>query len=67
MTLNFGNIILKNNNSETVEGFALISKSPMSVVDVSVNRLKPFQKKETDGEYMVWFDFGPDEVVKIIQ
>ena len=64
---NYGNIILVNVNNETVKGITLISRSPMRVVDVNTNKNIHIQKRKSGDEYMVWFDFEPDEIVRIIQ
>ena len=64
---NYGNIILKNVNDETVRGFTLVAKSPMRVVDVNTNKNKYLQKRKSGDEYIVWFDFEPDETVRIIK
>jgi len=57
---NDGNVILKNNNPEAVQGLTLISKSPLEVMDKMTSR------RMSKGECVVWFDMEPYETVKII-
>jgi len=59
---NDGNVVLTNNNDETVNGFTLISKSPISVERSNGETLQTKQR-ESCGEYIIWFDFNPGEKI----
>ena len=58
---NEGNIILINNNDDTIHGFTLISKSPMTLVENQ--EVIPFSSRNSNEEYIIWFDFGPHEKI----
>ena len=58
-----GNVLLINNNDETIHGFTLISKSPITLIENQ--RVIPFSSRESIGEYIIWFDFGPKEMIII--
>ena len=57
-----GNVMLKNNNKETIKGLSLIS-----VREMSLEGGKSFNKRQTHSgnEWIIWFDIEPDEVVRI--
>ena len=60
---NNGHVVLTNNNSDIVHGFTLISKSPMTLIENQ--EVIPFSSRESKGEYIIWFDFGPGEKIVI--
>jgi len=60
---NNGDVILTNNAEDTIHGFTLISKSPISVIENQ--RVIPFSSRESAGEYIIWFDFNPKEKIII--
>lgn len=60
------NIVLINNNNDTIHGFSLISTAPVTVetrygMSISVN------SRESNGEHITWFDFAPKETIIIKQ
>lgn len=55
-----GNVVLRNDNEDTVHGITLISKSPIKILE------KDTDSRMSDGEYMIWFDIEPEETVTII-
>lgn len=57
-----GNLILKNNNNETIKGLSLISTKAMSL-----GAGKSFNERKTKSgdEFIIWFDMAPQEVVKV--
>ncbi len=57
-----GNILLKNNNNETIKGLSLISTK-----DMSLDNEKSFNKRKTKSgdEYIIWFDMEPSEELTI--
>ena len=57
-----GNVVLTNNNSDTIHGFTLISKSP---INVETRHSTSLQSRESNGEYMIWFDFRPKDMIMI--
>lgn len=60
---NNGNVVLTNNNNDTIRGFTLISKSPMTLIDNQ--EVIPFSSRNSNDEYIIWFDFGPHEKIVI--
>ena len=54
---NDGNVVLTNNNDEIIHGFTLISKTPIDVISIN--------HRESNGEYIIWFNFGPKEKIII--
>ena len=69
---NDGNVILINNNDDTIHGFTLISKSSIDVIPVETfPETSPvetphgtsLQSRELQGEHIIWFDFGPNEMI----
>ena len=60
---NEGNIVLVNNNDDTIHGFTLISKSSITLIENA--EVIPFSSRDSNGEYIIWFDFGPKEKVLI--
>ena len=58
-----GNVILTNNNDDTIHGFTLISKSPITLI--GKEQVLPFSSRDSKGEYVIWFDFGPKEKIVI--
>ena len=54
---NEGNVVLINNNDEIIHGFTLISKTPIDIISIN--------HRESNGEYIIWFDFGPKEQIII--
>lgn len=60
---NNGYVILANNAEDTICGFTLISKSPITMIENQ--RVIPFSSRESDGEYIIWFDFNPKEKIII--
>jgi len=58
---NDGGIILTNNGSDTIHGFTLISKSPMTLVENQ--DVIPFSSRNSNEEYIIWFDFEPHEKI----
>lgn len=55
-----GNIMLKNNNKETIKGLSLIS-----VREMSLDGGKSFNKRKTQSgdEWIIWFDIEPNETI----
>ena len=71
---NNGNVVLTNNNDDTIHGFTLISKSPIDVIPVETfpetspvetRHGMSLQSRESQGEYIIWFDFEPKEKIII--
>ena len=60
---NDGNVVLTNNNDDTIHGFTLISKSPMTLIENQ--EVIPFSSRNSNEEYIIWFDFGPHEKIII--
>lgn len=60
---NEGNVVLLNNNDDTIHGFTLISKSPMTLIENQ--EVIPFSSRNSNDEYIIWFDFGPHERITI--
>lgn len=60
---NEGNVVLTNNNDDTIHGFTLISKSPMTLIENQ--EVIPFSSRNSNEEYIIWFDFGPHEKIII--
>lgn len=58
---NDGNVVLTNNSDDTIHGFTLISKSPMTLIDNQ--RVIPFSSRNSNEEYIIWFDFEPNEKI----
>lgn len=58
-----GDIILKNNNNETIKGLSLISTK-----EIKLDNLKSFNKRltNTGDEYIIWFDMSPNEEVRVL-
>ncbi len=57
-----GNVLLKNNNNETIKGLSLISTKEMSLEnDKSFN----IRKTKSGDEYIIWFDMEPNEELTI--
>lgn len=56
---NLGFVSIINDNAEPVNGLTLISKSPI----VPLN--KTYNSKNSEGEYIIWFDIEPHEKVII--
>ena len=60
---NDGNVVLTNNNDDTIHGFSLISATPIDIRGTSLN----INNRESNGEYVVWFDFAPNGTILIKQ
>lgn len=58
-----GDVVLKNNDDETIKGLSLITTK-----EVELDNLKYFNKKETSDsdEWIIWFDMSPNEEVRIL-
>ena len=53
-----GNVLLKNNNKETIKGLSLISTKEMSLAD---DKSFNMRKTKSGDEYIIWFDMEPNE------
>lgn len=60
---NEGNVVLTNNNDDTIHGFTLISKSPITLI--GNEQVLPFSSRVSNGEYVIWFDFEPKDKIII--
>ena len=60
---NEGNVVLTNHTDDTIHGFTLISKSPMTLIENQ--EVIPFSSRSSIEEYIIWFDFGPHEKIVI--
>lgn len=58
-------VVLTNNNSDTIHGFTLISKSPIDIEMEFYEPFPDFHQRESSGEYMIWFDFRPKDMIII--
>lgn len=57
-----GNVLLKNNNEETIKGLSLISTKKMSLADGKSFNIR---KTKNGNEYIIWFDMEPNEELTI--
>ena len=60
---NEGNVVLTNNSDDTIHGFTLISKSPMTLIENQ--EVIPFSSRDSNEEYIIWFDFRPHEKITV--
>lgn len=59
-----GNVVLKNNNDETIKGLSLISTERMSLAD---DKKYDIRKSTLTDEFIIWFDILPYEEVRIVK